>query len=236
MIHIETKKEELSLLVILPGDPLRGEYIAKNFLSNVKKTNSIRNMFGFLGDYKGKKVSIQSTGMGIPSISIYLNELIMLGAKKFIRIGTCGSISDSTNLRDLILVQSAATDSSFNKIRFNGEIDYPATPSFELLLNAYKTALNLDFKTIISSVLTSDTFYYESDMSSRFKLWEKYGLTAIEMETAALYTISKGANVDSLSILSVTDHIVKKESLSPQERVNSLNDMITLSLEAIISE
>ncbi|MBN2695761.1 purine-nucleoside phosphorylase [bacterium] len=233
MIHIETKKGDLSPLVIVPGDPLRGEYIAKNFLSNVKKTNSIRNMFGFTGEYKGKKISIQATGMGVPSISIYLNELIMLGAKKIIRIGTCGTISDSVNLRELIIVQSAATDSSFNKIRFNNEIDYPATPSFELLLKAYNTASALKFKTIISSVLTSDTFYYETDMSSRFKLWEKYGITAIEMETAALYTVSKGAAVESLSILSVTDHIIKKDSLSPQERVDSLNEMITLSLETI---
>jgi purine-nucleoside phosphorylase len=151
-IHIEAKEEEIASTVLLPGDPLRAKYIAENFLVNTTCYNEVRGMYGYTGIYKGKRISVQGTGMGIPSISIYLNELITnYKAKNLIRIGSCGSMQANIKIRDVILAMSASTDSHINKIRFNG-MDYASTTNFNLLKKAYDIALEKDISVKVGSV------------------------------------------------------------------------------------
>lgn len=230
MIHINCKENDVSELVLLPGDPLRAKFISENFLDNSYCYNTTRNMLGFTGFYKGKKVSIQSTGMGIPSISIYLNELIMLGGKKFIRIGTCGAIQKQIDIMDIIIPMSASTNSNVNKLIFNN-CDYASCASFDLLYKAYNIAKEKQITTHVGNILTSDTFY---DDENNYEIWKKYNILALEMETSALYTLAAKFKVDALSILTVTDDLLTKISISSAEREKTLRKMIELSLETII--
>ncbi|KUO72530.1 MAG: purine nucleoside phosphorylase DeoD-type [Clostridia bacterium BRH_c25] len=228
-IHIGAKENAVANTVLLPGDPLRAKYIAENLLDNVVCYNEVRGMYGFTGTYKGKKVSVQGTGMGIPSISIYVNELITsYNAKNLIRIGTCGTYSESIKVRDVVLAMSASTDSSMNRIRFNGA-DYAPTASFGLLKSAYDIALEKGIKAIVGGVLTSDIFYH--DDPEHWKVWDKYGIVAVEMETAALYTIAAKYRVNALSILTVSDHILTHEDTTSEERQKTFTDMVEIALE-----
>jgi len=227
-IHIGAKENAVANTVLLPGDPLRAKYIAENLLDNVVCYNEVRGMYGFTGTYKGKKVSVQGTGMGIPSISIYVNELITsYNAKNLIRIGTCGTYSESIKVRDVVLAMSASTDSSMNRIRFNGA-DYAPTASFGLLKSAYDIALEKGIKAIVGGVLTSDIFYHDPE---HWKVWDKYGIVAVEMETAALYTIAAKYRVNALSILTVSDHILTHEDTTSEERQKTFTDMVEIALE-----
>lgn len=228
-IHIGAKESAIANTVLLPGDPLRAKFIAENMLENAVCYNEVRGMYGYTGTYKGKKVSVQGTGMGIPSISIYVNELISsYNAKNLIRIGTCGSYSEDIKLRDVILAMSASTDSSINKLRFNG-MDYAPTASFELLRKAYDVACEKGIEVKVGGILTSDTFY--RDDPDHWRLWVSYGIKAIEMETAALYTLAAKFNVNALSILTVSDCILTKEETTSEERQKTFSDMIEIALE-----
>lgn len=228
-IHIGAKENQIANTVLLPGDPLRAKYIADNFLENVVCYNEVRGMYGFTGNYKGKRVSIQGTGMGVPSISIYVNELITsYNVKNLIRIGTCGSIQEDIKIRDIILAMSASTDSNINKIRFNGR-DFAPTASFKLLLQAYEAAKTKNLSVKVGNVLTSDTFY--NDDPESWKIWAKFGVMAAEMETAGLYTLAAKYGVDALSILTVSDSIVSGEETSSQEREKTFMNMVELALE-----
>jgi purine-nucleoside phosphorylase len=194
-IHIGAKEGDIASTILLPGDPLRAKYIAENFLTDTICYNEIRGMYGYTGIYKEKKVSIQGTGMGIPSISIYLNELITsYKAKNLIRIGSCGSMQADIKIRDVILAMSASTNSHINKIRFNG-MDYAPTADFNLLKKAYDIALEKNISVKIGSVLTSDTFYQDDPNS--WKHWANYGVLAVEMETAALYSLAAKFKVNA---------------------------------------
>ncbi|RKX81919.1 MAG: purine-nucleoside phosphorylase, partial [Spirochaetes bacterium] len=184
-IHISAKKGDIAEAVLLPGDPLRAKFIAENLFENAVLYSKVRGMFGYTGTYKGKTISVQGTGMGIPSISIYATELIQeYGAKKLIRIGSCGSTNTKINLRDIIIAMSASTDASFNKLHFNG-MDYAATADYDLLEKAVNSARSRETPFHVGKVLTSDTFY--QDDPEGWKLWAEYGILAEEMETAALY-------------------------------------------------
>lgn len=228
-IHIGAKENAVAKTVLLPGDPLRAKFIAENMLENAVCYNEVRGMYGYTGTYKGKKVSVQGTGMGIPSISIYVNELISsYNARNLIRIGTCGSYSEDIKLRDVILAMSASTDSSFNKLKFDGA-DYAPTASFELLRKAYDIAQEKGIKAKVGSILTSDTFY--RDDPDHWQIWVKYGIKAVEMETAALYTLAAKFNVNALSILTVSDHILTREETTSEERQKTFKDMVELALE-----
>ncbi|MDF2674779.1 MAG: Purine nucleoside phosphorylase deoD-type [Clostridiales bacterium] len=228
-IHIGAKENQIASTVLLPGDPLRAKYIADNFLENAICYNEVRGMYGFTGTYKGKKVSVQGTGMGVPSISIYVNELITsYDVKKLVRIGTCGSMQENVKIRDVILAMSASTDSSINRIRFNG-MDYAPTASFDLLNRVYGAAQSKKISVKVGNVLTADTFY--ADDPEAWKLWAKFGVLAVEMETAALYTIAAKYGVDALSILTVSDSIVTGEVTSSQEREKTFMQMVELALE-----
>lgn len=228
-IHIGAKENQIASTVLLPGDPLRAKYIADNFLENVVCYNEVRGMYGFTGTYKGKKVSVQGTGMGVPSISIYVNELITsYNVKNLVRIGTCGAIQESIKIRDIIIAMSASTDSNVNKIRFGGR-DYAPTASFKLLNKAYESAKAKDMGVWVGNVLTSDTFY--DDNPEGWKLWAKFGVLAAEMETAGLYTLASKYGVDALSILTVSDSIVTGEETSSQEREKTFMKMVEIALE-----
>lgn len=228
-IHIGAKDNAIAKTVLLPGDPLRAKFIADTFLDNVVCYNEVRGMYGFTGNYKGKPVSVQGTGMGVPSISIYTNELIQsYGVKNLIRVGTCGSIQEDVKVRDVILAMSACTDSSINKLRFNG-MDFAPTANFELLKKAYDYGIEKSLNMKAGSVLTSDTFY--QDEQDAWKRWARFGVLAIEMETAALYTLAAKFGVKALSILTVSDSIVTGEETSAKERQETFTKMIEVALE-----
>jgi len=228
-IHIGAKEGEIASTILLPGDPLRAKYITENFLTDAICYNEVRAMYGYTGTYKGKRISVQGTGMGIPSISIYVNELITnYRAKNLIRIGSCGSMQADIKIRDVILAISASTDSHINKIRFHG-MDYASTANFELLKKAYDIALGKDISVKVGSVLTTDTFY--NDDPNSWKHWANYGILAVEMETAALYTLAAKFKVNALSILTVSDSLVTREETTSEERQKTFNQMVEVALE-----
>lgn len=229
-LHIMAdNKSDVAETVLLPGDPLRAKFIADHYLENPKCYNKVRGMYGYTGIYKGKRISVQGTGMGLPSHSIYVNELIReYNAKRLIRIGSAGSINDNVNVRDIVLAQSACTNSAINKRRFHN-MDYAPTANFELLYKAYNKAKAKGANVKVGSVLSSDLFYDNTDVSA--KLWADYGVLAIEMETAELYTLAARYRVEALSILTISDHIFKGVETSPKEREESFTEMMEIALE-----
>ena len=230
-IHIGAEKGAVAETILLPGDPLRAKYIAENFLNDVVCYNKIRGMYGYTGYYKGEKVSVQGSGMGIPSISIYVHELISeYTVKNLIRIGSCGAMQPDIKLRDILLAMTASTDSNINKLRFNG-MDYAPTANFKLLTRAYNAAVKKGINIRAGNILTSDTFY--NDNPDSWKLWAKYGVLAAEMETSSLYTIAAKFNVNALSILTVSDSMVTGEATTSQEREKTFTQMIEIALELV---
>lgn len=233
-VHISAKEGEIAEVVLMPGDPLRAKFIAENFLEDAVCYNEVRGMYGFTGTYKGKRVSVQGSGMGMPSISIYANELIQsYGVKKLIRVGTCGSLQENVKIRDLIIAMATSTDSSINKIRFNG-MDFAPTASFKLLKKAYEVAEDSGFEPRVGNVLSSDTFY--NDDPNQWKHWAKFGCLAVEMEAAALYTLAAKYNVDALAILTVSDSLVTGEATSSEERQSTFKNMVIVALETACAE
>ena len=228
-IHIGAKPGEIAGAVLLPGDPLRAQFVAETFLSDAVCHSRVRGMLGFTGTYQGRRVSVQGTGMGVPSISIYAHELITdYGARRLIRIGTCGALQAELKLGEVILAQAASTDSAVNRIRFGGA-DFAAVPSFELLYKAYELARARRLPVRVGPVLTGDTFY--ADDPDFWKLWARYGVLAAEMETAALYTIAAGLGAQALSVLTVSDNLVTDSSATAEERQQGYTTMMELALE-----
>jgi len=228
-IHIGASAGQIAEVVLLPGDPLRAQYVAETYLEDPECYNQVRGMLGFTGTYQGKKVSVQGTGMGIPSISIYAHELIAeYGAKRLIRIGTCGALQEDMKLGDVVLAQAASTNSAVNRIRFDG-CDFAPAASFELLTKAYEAARERGVDVQVGTVLTSDTFY--SDDPDSWKLWARYGVLAVEMETAALYTLTAGHHVQGLSILTVSDSLVTKEIATAEQRQQGYTAMMEIALQ-----
>lgn len=229
-IHIGAKKGEIADTILLPGDPLRAKFIAENYFENVVQYNEVRGMYGFTGTYKGKRISVQGTGMGVPSISIYVNELIQeYGVKTLIRVGTCGSMQDDVHIRDVILAQGATTDSQVNRMVFGG-IDYAPLAHFELLKNAYEIAREKGLTTHVGNVFTSDSFYRDNGREMN-ELLARYNVIAVEMETSALYTLAAKYNRRALSILTVSDHVFTGEQTTSEERQTSFQQMMELALE-----
>jgi len=232
-IHINAKAGEIAESILLPGDPLRAKFIAENFLENVICYNEVRGMYGFTGNYKGKRVSVQGTGMGIPSISIYTNELIQsYGVKNLIRVGTCGSYKEEVKVRDLIIAMAASTDSNINKNRFNG-MNYAPTASFKLLKKSYDIAVEKGFDPKVGNIFSSDTFY--NDNPEEWKQWAKFGCLGVEMEAAALYTLAAKYEVDALALLTVSDHLLTGEVTTAEERQTTFTKMIEVALETVNS-
>ncbi len=230
-LHIEAKKGEIAETILLPGDPLRAKFVADNFLEDAVCYNKVRNIFGYTGTYKGKRISVQGTGMGIPSMSIYVTELIRdYGVKNLIRIGSCGAIKPEINLRDVILAEGASTDSQTNKLVFGGA-DFAAIANFELLLKAYNVVKEKKMNVHVGNVLSSDIFY--SDDPDFWKIWAKYGILGIDMEATALYSIAAKYGVNALTILTVSDQIVRGEATTSEERQTGFSKMIEIALETV---
>lgn len=228
-IHIGAKQGDIANTILLPGDPLRAKFVAETFLEDIVCYNEVRGMFGFTGTYKGKRVSVQGTGMGIPSITIYANELITeYGVQNLIRIGTCGAMQEDIHLKDVILAMSASTDSSMNKIRFNN-MDFAPTASFSLLLKAYNNAVKEDIPVKVGNILSTDTFY--GDNPDDWKHWAEFGVLAVEMEAAALYTLAAKYKVNALAILTVSDSLITHELTTAEERQKTFRKMIEIALE-----
>lgn len=231
-VHIGAKKGEIAETVLLPGDPLRAKWIAENFLEDVVCYNEVRGMYGYTGTYKGKRVSVQGTGMGVPSISIYVNELIReYGVKNLIRVGTAGSYREDIKVRDVILAMASSTTSGMNKLRFGGA-DYAPTADFELFMKAAEAAKEKGIPVKGGNVLTADEFY--GDNFESYKKWAEFGVLCVEMETAALYTIAAKYNAKALTILTISDSLVTGEETTSQERQTTLKDMIEIALESVV--
>ncbi len=228
-IHIGAKKGEIARTVLLPGDPLRAKYVAENLLENARCYNEVRGMYGFTGTYQGKPVSIQGTGMGIPSISIYAHELITeYGVQNLIRVGTCGAIHPDLALRDVILAMAASTDSRVNQMRFAGK-DFAPAASFHLLRNAYDAATALGVPVKVGNILSTDLFYH--DDPDYWQRWADYGVLALEMESAGLYTLAAKFGVNALSILTVSDQIITGAHVTAGERETAFTNMVKIALE-----
>ena len=226
--HINAPKDAIADIVLLPGDPLRAQYIAENFLEDVTRYNTVRNAFGFTGTFKGRRVSVQATGMGIPSISIYVNELIQAyGVKTLIRVGTAGGMGKDVHVRDVVLAQGSSTDSSIILNTFGAGMYFAPLADFGLLREAANLADTAAIRYHVGNVLGEDRFY--NDEMDRQKLID-YEVLATEMETPALYLLAAKFHVQALSILTVSNHLVTGEETTAEERQTSFNDMIGLAL------
>ena len=231
-VQIRAKSGDVAEIVLLPGDPLRAKFVAENILEDAVCYNEVRNMYGFTGMYKGKRVSVQGTGMGIPSMLIYGNELINdFGAKKLIRIGTCGTIQENVGIREIILAMTACTKSGAGNEVFNGSVFSPHA-NFGLLYRAYDIAKKDGMNVHVGSVLTEDKFY--NDDREHWRLWAKYGVLGLEMETYGLYTLALKNKVNALSILTVSDNLITHELTSSQEREKTFTNMVELALETVV--
>lgn len=228
-VHIEAKKGEIAETVLLPGDPMRAKWIADTFLQDIVQYNDVRGMLGFTGTYNGKKISVQGTGMGIPSTLIYATELITeYGVKNLIRVGSAGSYQKDVKIRDIVLAMAASTNSGLNTIRFNGA-DYAPSASFKLFQKAIEVAKDKNIPIKAGGILSSDEFY--ADEFESFQKWADYGVLCVEMETSGLYTVAAKHNVNALSILTISDSLVTKERTTAEEREQTFKEMIEIALE-----
>ena len=231
-IHIAAKAGEIAEAILLPGDPLRAKFIAENFLENAKLYTEVRGILGYTGTYKGKKVSVQGTGMGIPSISIYVNELFKdYGVKRAIRIGTAGAIQENLKLKDLVIATAACTDSGANRIRFGGR-DFAPAATFSLVKKAWEAAEARGWKPSVGSVVSTDMFYSEDP--DEWKLWAKFGVLAVEMESSELYTLAAKYGRECLCLLTISDHLISHEATSAEERQTTFTRMMEVALETAI--
>ncbi|WP_019027569.1 purine-nucleoside phosphorylase [Colwellia piezophila] len=230
--HIEAQPGDFAETVLMPGDPLRAKFIADNFLDNAKCVTQVRNMFGYTGTYKGKRISVMGSGMGIPSISIYATELYKeYGVEKIIRIGSCGAIRDDIKIRDIVIGMAASTDSNVNRQRINN-IDFAACADFSLLKSVVDTAERLGKAVHVGNIFTADLFY--TPQPEIFATLEKYGVLAVEMEAAGLYGVAAEYGKKALTVLTVSDHIKTGEQTTAEERQTTFKDMMEITLESIL--
>lgn len=233
-IHIGAKPGDIAPVVLMPGDPLRAKFVAENYLENAVCYSEVRGMYGFTGTYRGTRVSVQGSGMGQPSMAIYLNELIRdYGVRRVMRIGSCGALQPSVDLHDIVLAMSASTDSAMNDVRFRGMTFAPCA-DFALFNRAVRTAEARGVHVVAGNILSSDTFY--NDDPEEWKIWAAHGVLAVEMETNQLYTIAAKHGVQALSILTVSDHIASGGELSSHDRQVSFRTMMELALETASGE
>lgn len=230
--HIEAKPEEIAESVLLPGDPMRAKWIAETFLDNAKCYNEVRGMFGYTGTFQGKRISVQGTGMGIPSALIYCHELINdYGVKNLIRVGSAGSYQKDINVRDIVIAMAASSNSGINNTRFVN-CDYSPTADFDLFMKAAQYAKQNNISIKAGNVLSSDQFY-EDDFNN-YKKWGDFGVLCVEMEAAGLYTIAAKFNVKALAILTISDSLVTGETTTADEREGSFSKMIEIALNTIL--
>jgi purine-nucleoside phosphorylase len=232
--HIGAEPGEIAERVLLPGDPLRAKWIAETYLKDARCYSTVRNMLGFTGTYEGVEVSVQGSGMGMPSASIYAHELINdYGVRTLIRVGSCGALTESLKLRDVVAASGASTDSSMNRARFDGLIDYAPVADFGLLRTAVDAAARRGIEMRVGPILAADAFY--TDRPDLYDRLADYGVLAVEMESAALYTIAARFGARALTVLTVSDHIKTGERTSAQDREQSFGQMVEVALDTIIT-
>jgi purine-nucleoside phosphorylase len=231
--HIGAEPGQIAERVLMPGDPLRAKWIAETFLEGATCYSTVRNMFGFTGKYRGVDVSVQGSGMGMPSCSIYAHELINdYGANTLIRVGSCGALSSELKLRDVIAASGSSTDSAMNRLRFDGLIDYAPVADFGLLRAAVDAAANRGIEMHVGPILAADAFY--TDRPDLYDKLADYGVLAVEMESAALYTIAARFRARALTLLTVSDHIKTGERTTAQEREQTFSHMVEVALDAVL--
>ncbi|SFK64026.1 purine-nucleoside phosphorylase [Lachnospiraceae bacterium KH1T2] len=232
--HNEAKKGEIAKTVLLPGDPLRAKYIADNYLEDVVCFNTVRNMLGYTGFYKGKRVSVMGGGMGIPSIGIYSYELYHeYDVDNIIRVGSAGGLKEDVNLKDVVIAMGACTDSNY---AYQYELPGTFAPiaDYELMERAVENARKLNAKVKVGNVVSSDVFY--NNYTKVNEKWASMGALCVEMEAAALYMNAAAANKKALAILTISDHLFKPEKLSAEERQTSFKQMMEIALETVEAE
>lgn len=230
--HIDAQRGDFAATVLMPGDPLRAQYIADTYLTNARRVNEVRNVWGFTGEYRGRPLSVMAHGMGIPSASIYCQELITeFAVKRIIRVGSCGTVHPSVKLRDLVIAMGASTDSGVNRMRFRGH-DLAALASFKLLRNAVTIAEERKLKFHVGNVFSGDLFYTpEPEM---FDVMRKYNILGMEMEAAGIYALATELGAEALAICTVSDDIGAGTELTFAERQSSFDDMIRLALDTAL--
>ncbi|MFA9499297.1 purine-nucleoside phosphorylase [Mannheimia sp. E30BD] len=230
--HINAPEGAFADVVLMPGDPLRAKYIAETFLDDVKEVTNVRNMLGYTGTYKGRRISVMGHGMGIPSCSIYAKELITeYGVKKIIRVGSCGAVRNDVHVRDVIIGTGACTDSKVNRIRFRDN-DFAAIADFEMTLAAYQAAQQKGVNVRVGNLFSADLFY--SPDVEMFDVMDKYGILGVEMEAAGIYGVAAEFGAKALAICTVSDHIRTGEQTTAEERQLTFNDMIEIALESVL--
>lgn len=220
--------------MLLPGDPLRAKFIAETFIEDAREVTGVRGMLGFTGAYKGMPVTVMGTGMGIPSASIYITELIRFyGVKRLVRVGSCGGISTKVGMRDIILAIGANTESGVNRSRYGGW-DYAATADYRLLSATVEVADAAGQAVHVGNVHSSDSFY--NPEPDALAIWQRMNVLAVEMEAAGLYGVAAEEGVRALAVLTVSDHLVTQEETTSQERERTFGDMVTLALEGLLAD
>jgi purine-nucleoside phosphorylase len=232
--HMNAAPGDFADTVLMPGDPLRAQYIAETYLDNPRRVSDVRNMWGFTGEYEGNRISVMAHGMGIPSASIYCTELIVdYGVKRVIRVGSCGTSHPDVKLRDLIIAQGASTDSAVNRMRFGG-YDYAALATFELVRKAVAVAESHKVRYHVGNIFSADLFYTpDPDM---FETMAKYNVYGVEMEAAGIYPIAAEHGAEALAICTVSDDIPSGDALSVEDRATTFDEMIKVALETAITE
>lgn len=226
--HNKAVEGDFAKTVLMPGDPLRAKYIAETYLTDIVLVNNVRGIQGYTGNYKGKRVSVMASGMGMPSIGIYSYELFnYYGVENIIRVGSAGGMNKDLKVRDIVIAQGACTNGNFAH-QYNLPGTYAAISSYELLRKAADTAEKMKLRYKVGNLLSSDTFY---DDGMRTMDWAKMGVLAVEMESAALFMTAARAGKNALTICTISDSLVTGEALSAEERQSSFNDMMLLALE-----
>jgi purine-nucleoside phosphorylase len=232
--HISAAPGDFADVVLMPGDPLRARHISERFLEEARGVTSVRNMYGFTGTYRGRRISVMGHGMGIPSVSIYATELIKTyGARVLIRVGSCGALRTDVKLRDVIVATGAGTDSKVNRMRLLDH-DFPAVPDFTLARRAVEAAEKRGRPVRAGPVFSSDLFYHPQEQLNA--TLGRMGILAVEMEVAGLYGIAAETGARALALLTVSDHLLTHEALSPQDRQTSFDEMIELALDVAVAE
>lgn len=232
--HIGAEPGEIAERVLMPGDPLRAKWIAETYLSDARCYTTVRGMLGFTGRWNGVEVSVQGSGMGMPSASIYAHELINeYGVKTLIRVGSCGALTEDLQLRDVVAAIGSSTDSNMNRMRFDGLIDYAPVADFGLLRTSVEVAERRGITMRVGPILAADAFY--TDRPDLYDALADYGVLAVEMESAALYTIAARFKARALTILTVSDHIKTGEKTTSQEREQTFGQMVEVALDTVIA-
>tara|TARA_Y100001001_G_C7997765_1_gene305243 strand:+ start:119 stop:865 length:747 start_codon:yes stop_codon:yes gene_type:complete len=232
--HIKAERGDFADTVLMPGDPLRARYIAETFLEDARLVNEVRNMYGYTGRYKGREISVMGHGMGIPSVSIYAKELITeFGARRLIRVGSCGAVRDDVKVRDLIIGLGGSTDSGVNRSRFRG-LDFAAIADFDLTRAAVDAAGAQGTPVKVGNIFSADLFYHPDP--ALIDCLRKFDIVGVEMEAAGLYGVAAEFGARALTICTVSDHIVNGDSLSSDERATSFDEMMTIALEAVLED